>query len=100
MDGRNRLYDTIQMSRRQQTKRRTNQVYGQSILEKATKITDRSRRLKGTTTAWTYVAEPETYDNPWDAVVWREWQGRAEEFWDARLQGRIFWELEKNESTR
>lgn len=43
-----------------------------------------------------YTQEPKTYDNPWDAPVWRKWQGRADQFWSARLQPNIIWESFKN----
>lgn len=95
------LYDTIEQSRKMKRKRRTN-YYGTSPLETAHKhvVAYRSKRLRGATDVWSYVSEPESYDNPWDAPIWRKWQGRAEEFWDARLQPSIRWEYEKNHEGR
>lgn len=103
MDDSNRLYDTIQMNRRRRKKRRTNHHFGRSILETAPSVKKKEYTfsgMRGTTTKFAFTPEPESYENPWDAPIWRKWMGRAEEFWDARLQGRIFWELEKNGSTR
>lgn len=96
------LYDTIEQSRKMKRKRRTNHYYGTSPLETAHKHVEayRSKRLRGATDVWSYVSEPESYDNPWDAPIWRKWQGRAEEFWDARLQPSIRWEYEKNHEAR
>lgn len=58
----------------------------------------KQQSLKGTTSfpnAYYEVAEP-TYENPWNAPIWRQWQGRADEFWSARLQNDLAWEFEKN----
>lgn len=98
------LIDSIRYAMKARRKRRTNHYYGQSPIESLSTTTGstikysrstQKKRLKATSGVWTFVDEP-TYENPWDAKVWRQWQGRAEEFWDARLQGRIFWEREKN----
>lgn len=109
MEDSNRLYDTIRMNRRRQTKSTTNQYYGESVFQTMTgksgstikySRSSHKSRLRGTITEFTFEAGPTTYENPWDAEIWRKWQGRAEEFWDARLQGRLFWEQAKNGSTR
>ncbi|AGC34386.1 hypothetical protein HVTV-2_gp16 [Haloarcula virus HVTV-2] len=94
------IIDTLRYAQRSRRKQRTNHHYGKSIIQTARKNTKQYRRLRGTTTDFAWTPEPETYDNPWDAPIWRKWMGRAEEFWDARLQGRIFWEQSKNGSTR
>lgn len=83
-------------------KAKRNSLYGKSILEQAVKSVKvgSGRRLRGTTTSFAWTPEPESYDSPWDAPICRKWEGRAEEFWDARLQGPLMWEYAKNGSTR
>lgn len=81
-------------------KAQRNHYYGKSRLEDYVKQVNVGNRLRGTTTDFAWTPEPESYDNPWDAPIWRKWQGRAEEFWDARLQGPLMWEYAKNGSTR
>ncbi|AGM11630.1 hypothetical protein HCTV5_20 [Halovirus HCTV-5] len=102
------LIDTLRYAQRSRRKRRTNHYYGkspiESVLENKSVIqysrSAQKSRLRGTITDFTFEAGPTTYENPWDAEIWRKWQGRAEEFWDARLQGPLMWEYAKNGSTR
>jgi len=81
-------------------KAQRNHYYGKSRLEDYVKQVNVGNRLRGTTTDFTWTPEPESYDSPWDAPICRKWEGRAEEFWDARLQGPLMWEYAKNGSTR
>jgi len=101
------LLDTIRYAMAARRKRSTNEYYGRSVVETISQKNgstiqfDRStqkKRFRGTITDFTFV--PGTYDSPWDAEICRKWEGRAEEFWDARLSGRLQWEWEKNGSTR
>lgn len=93
------LIDSIRYAMKtRRSKQMTNSHYGRSILS-TTIGQKKAATLKGTTTEFTWVPK-KTYDSPWDAEICRKWEGRAEEFWDARLQGRLFWEQAKNGSTR
>ncbi|AGM11885.1 hypothetical protein DNAM5_22 [Haloarcula californiae tailed virus 1] len=104
------LIDTLRYAMTvRRSKKMTNRYYGRSPVQSlktgsgSTISFDRStqkKRLRGLSTRYSWTPEPETYDNPWDAPIWRKWMGRAEEFWDARLQASILWEFEKNDEGR
>jgi hypothetical protein len=55
------------------------------------------KRLRGVSTRCSWTSEYGAYDNPWDAPIWRKWMGRADEFWNSRLQTSILSEFERND---